>query len=194
MGDIGPMIALPIHDKRFRPDHLPHRYEEDRLFQEHDLGRFTEPFGIDGTNPVTGSKNQINDMISLPCLTDPMGKTDFRMIPPFCKNLHQWFDILSMHEHIEIFGSMYHAGITFQREGPTDQKRNSRLLYGSQDLSIEGCADMVGELCQAYLDSTDFNGSCKTRKNGCGQSCWSNSERATLYTGIPDPIRPSIDS
>jgi hypothetical protein len=78
--DVGAVEALALHDQSLRPDHLlgwneAHRHPDH--FRRHGV---IEPDVVDLRDAVAGAEDQIDEVVAVKCLAEPMRKRQLRLV------------------------------------------------------------------------------------------------------------------
>src|SRR6476469_419915 len=74
MRDVGSVEALALHDQTFRPQHLFWRDEQNVEIEHAFADRFLEPYVVDFGLSVSGAEDQIDEVVVVPRLPDPVRK------------------------------------------------------------------------------------------------------------------------
>ena len=138
MSDVGAVIALPLHDERFRPNHL--RDRTNLLRSAENLSRLGifEPVIIDRGDAVPGAENDIDKIISLIDLGEPMRKSELDLKTRSTEKFENRPNVSPAHENIQVLGIAPDSGVMFQGERAADQERSFGLDELGQHSPVEG--------------------------------------------------------
>src|SRR5580692_1580019 len=135
MGNISAVEPLPLHNISLLPDHLLRRYDSDVHIE---YGRFVsvlEPDVIDHSQPVAGTKYDIN--VHSPALNfgQPMGEGILGRVTGFTPDSKRPRNICRPEKQIKIFSIPINPGVVAQRVSAANQKMDvilaEQLHYGA---------------------------------------------------------------
>src|SRR5262245_22317628 len=125
--DVGAVVALPLHHERLLPEQLfdgryLHRHAEDVGFE-----RVREPFIVDTTDAVARAEYDVDDVVHLTGLREPVRERDFGLIPGLPQRAERGIQIRAPNEEGEVLRLANDAGIGEQRVRAAEEKRHLRI-------------------------------------------------------------------
>src|SRR5687768_6151163 len=93
MRDIGSIIALTLHDKGLRPEHVFDGAELDRNAEHVAVARVPEPFVIDRREPVATAEDQIHEYSIGKDLAQKVRMCDFGVVSGCREDLQRPIDV-----------------------------------------------------------------------------------------------------
>ena len=78
--DVGAVEALALHDQPLRPDHLLGRNQLHVDVEDDAVDRVVEPQLVDDRDAVAGAEDQVDEVVALERLAEPVRKRELRLV------------------------------------------------------------------------------------------------------------------
>jgi hypothetical protein len=142
--DVGAVEPLALHDERLLPDQLLAGNDLHRHAEHLRLHRVVEPAVVDLAHAVAGVEHQVDEVIVLPCLAEPVGEGELGAVARVPQRAHRAIHVRATEEEVEVLRVADDSRVLEEGVRAADEKWHRGVAEHVERATVEGVRVLRG--------------------------------------------------